>query len=598
MDGGERSSDSRYSATSAGGDTVKVVKQILKRDAGQILIDDDQSARGPSNLLDEVDTETNENTVYEGMVFESEEKAFDRYDEFARKMGFVVRRDKLVKRADGTVRKRVFVCFKQGIRKKDYRYQYVKKERPQVRTNCMARMVIKYEKDDTWVVSNVIYEHNHLLTTPSTYTLRSKRKIVGGQIGEAKDLKEIPLAGGLDCAGQQLGGCEDVEVVREKWALVYGRENVYANMTTTEHGRTISKFMKKFVKRTYSFPEFIARYEKAVESWRQMELHEDFHSTRELPSLFVPAPMLKQAADTYTRVVFEMFLEEYKQWLLCKIEEYGVDGTIYKKGALNEEVYSVAKRVLDNVLIEVESAINATTRKPQEYALQTSLVTQPHNAEENVGEQMIMALENESRSFRLMNGVEIDHRKKKSRTADADSNSGANVNHPQEQGEEEGHSNIASVGNKSNGHRSSSLQLVATPISAPIQYMPAGMSDSAQSLYSIASPKFIRNQNSQGFGPSGFEARPFSTHNTMEASFSQLSNQVSATDGALLLSTCMELPPHNGASGFESSEDSLDSDELQFSLLGDGSYIGLRYGVEGATLSTTASGDDLNKNPF
>ena len=50
--------------------------------------------------------------VYEGMVFYSEEQAYDRYNEYARKVGFSIRRDKYQKRLDGSVRSRIFVCFK------------------------------------------------------------------------------------------------------------------------------------------------------------------------------------------------------------------------------------------------------------------------------------------------------------------------------------------------------------------------------------------------------------------------------------------------------------------------------------------------------
>ncbi|KAF6172926.1 hypothetical protein GIB67_035480 [Kingdonia uniflora] len=84
--------------------------------------------------------------VYEGMVCDSEEDAFKKYNDFTRKVGFNVRKDKIYKRADGSIRNRMFVCFKQGLRKENKRCKNTTKVRNESRTDYKARMIIKMRR--------------------------------------------------------------------------------------------------------------------------------------------------------------------------------------------------------------------------------------------------------------------------------------------------------------------------------------------------------------------------------------------------------------------------------------------------------------------
>ncbi|KAF9625215.1 hypothetical protein IFM89_020801 [Coptis chinensis] len=121
-----------------------------------------------------------ENLLYEGLVFQSEEEAYASYNSYARKMGFSIRKDKIYYRTDRshrTVRRRFFVCFKEGVRKKDKWNGNVKNNRNETRIGCKARMTVLNVKNE-WVVTEVVYEHNYELATPSkTYLLRSQRRV-------------------------------------------------------------------------------------------------------------------------------------------------------------------------------------------------------------------------------------------------------------------------------------------------------------------------------------------------------------------------------------------------------------------------------------
>ncbi|KAF6171968.1 hypothetical protein GIB67_029386 [Kingdonia uniflora] len=164
-----------------------------------------------------VDLSQFNNIVYEWMLYDSEEDAFKKYNEFARKMGCVVRKDKLYKRADESIRSRMFVCFKQGYRKEDKRCKNTTKVRNESRTNCKDRMIIKNENDE-WTISKIVYEHNHVLATPSKaymrdYNSSSSKKIDDEEKDTMKLTKEVSSDKAL------LLSCDDIN---ESWIVDSG----------------------------------------------------------------------------------------------------------------------------------------------------------------------------------------------------------------------------------------------------------------------------------------------------------------------------------------------------------------------------------------
>ncbi|CAL9071935.1 unnamed protein product [Musa textilis] len=127
-----------------------------------------------------------------GMVFHSEDQAYMFYNNYAQRKGFSVRKGHLGRRKDGTIRNRVFLCSNEGARQK-HSTHVTKKPREVVRTNCMARIEYKVSRDGIWVVSKIIYEHNHPLVRPhKAHLLRSHRRIVQSQHDGVSDAVEKP----------------------------------------------------------------------------------------------------------------------------------------------------------------------------------------------------------------------------------------------------------------------------------------------------------------------------------------------------------------------------------------------------------------------
>ncbi|KAJ4962313.1 hypothetical protein NE237_022252 [Protea cynaroides] len=483
-----------------------------------------------------------------GTEFESDEQAYDFYNLYARKIGFSVRKGRSEKTRKGIVRQRTFECSKEGYRRVDRRTLNVRKSRPNTRTGCKARMVVKLTKDGIWLVTEIECEHNHPLATESkAFLLRSQRVKKHEQAANIAtvDNSRISPTEGHACLCEEAGGHEngftkvdyrnhlrikrtrylkegdiqtvleylenkhledpmffhsvqvdqedkvtnffwvdarsvqdyfcfgdvvcfnatyktnsygqpfapfvgvnhhrqaiffgaallldestesfiwlfqtflkamsgqapktiltdqhdaiakavaivmpktchrfclwhiylnaarnlsvaysdhllkrfknaifgpeteeeffsawdgllkefnleenkwlkDLFEIREKWALVYGRESFCADMTTTQQSESTNSFLKKYLKREYNLWQFLKQYEKAMERQRLDELIEDFNSNQSFPILWADVVMLKEAAKEYTGSMYAMFEEEYKRWIACDcdiLEEVGL----------------------------------------------------------------------------------------------------------------------------------------------------------------------------------------------------------------------------------------------------------------------------------
>ncbi|XP_021752421.1 protein FAR1-RELATED SEQUENCE 5-like [Chenopodium quinoa] len=110
----------------------------------------------------------------EGMEFDSEEAAKVFYDDYARKVGFVMRVMSCRRsEVDGRILARRFGCNKEGyclsIRGK---LGQVRKPRASTRGDCKAMILVKFDKSGKWVVTRFVRDHNH----PLVVSLREVRK--------------------------------------------------------------------------------------------------------------------------------------------------------------------------------------------------------------------------------------------------------------------------------------------------------------------------------------------------------------------------------------------------------------------------------------
>ncbi|CAA2969377.1 FAR1-RELATED SEQUENCE 7-like isoform X1 [Olea europaea subsp. europaea] len=130
---------------------------------------------------DDVEAEDNTSQVeggevlepYVGMEFESEGAARSFYNDYARRIGFVVRiMQRRRSEIDGRTLARRLGCNKQGFSASNKgKIGQDKKQRPSAREGCKATILFKVEKSGKWVVTRFVKDHNHpLVVTAHEYS--------------------------------------------------------------------------------------------------------------------------------------------------------------------------------------------------------------------------------------------------------------------------------------------------------------------------------------------------------------------------------------------------------------------------------------------
>lgn len=132
-----------------------------------MAVDSDEGARVESSAGAELAAYEGDTVLepYEGMEFESEDSAKIFYDEYARRLGFVMRVMSCRRsERDGKILARRLGCNKEGhcvsIRGK---FGPVRKPRPSTREGCKAMIHVKYDKSGKWVITKFVKDHNHPL---------------------------------------------------------------------------------------------------------------------------------------------------------------------------------------------------------------------------------------------------------------------------------------------------------------------------------------------------------------------------------------------------------------------------------------------------
>ncbi|KAI3963214.1 hypothetical protein MKX01_030344 [Papaver californicum] len=144
-----------------------------------------------------------------GMVFDSENQAYDYYNAYGRFLGFSIRKSKMVIRKDKTVTRRVFYCSKEGFRCKHPRGDPMR-PRPVTRSGCKARLGIQLQDDGKYSINEFVEEHNHVLAPPSeAHMLRSQRKSQDPQTGSIESILSLVREEAGESPNANQGDCSN-----------------------------------------------------------------------------------------------------------------------------------------------------------------------------------------------------------------------------------------------------------------------------------------------------------------------------------------------------------------------------------------------------
>ncbi|KAJ9189196.1 hypothetical protein P3X46_000520 [Hevea brasiliensis] len=162
--------------------------EIAESSAGQELVlqDSDSIVRGGDSIVE----------PHEGMEFESEDAAKIFYDEYARRVGFVMRVMSCRRsERDGRILARRLGCNKEGycvsIRGK---FGNVRKPRSSTREGCKAMIHVKFDKSGKWVITKFVKDHNHpLVVAPreARQTMSEKDKKIQELTMELRNKKRL-----------------------------------------------------------------------------------------------------------------------------------------------------------------------------------------------------------------------------------------------------------------------------------------------------------------------------------------------------------------------------------------------------------------------
>lgn len=117
---------------------------------------------------------------------------------------------------------------------------------------------------------------------------------------------------------------------RDRWVPVYLSDTFFAQMPTNPNSEIINSFFDGHLNANMTLQEFVAQYERALDTWYEKELEEDVQTMHSKPDLKTKLPIEKQVADIYTRKIFLKFQEEIFEslgYVANKIKEDGAIGT-------------------------------------------------------------------------------------------------------------------------------------------------------------------------------------------------------------------------------------------------------------------------------
>ena len=105
---------------------------------------------------------------------------------------------------------------------------------------------------------------------------------------------------------------DSIYKVKEKWAECYMRDVFSLGVRSTQLSESFNNALKNHLKSDFDIVCFLKHFERTVEDKRAKELESEFEARKKIPRRQMHTPMLLQASEVYTLVIFETFQSEYE----------------------------------------------------------------------------------------------------------------------------------------------------------------------------------------------------------------------------------------------------------------------------------------------
>ena len=97
---------------------------------------------------------------------------------------------------------------------------------------------------------------------------------------------------------------DSIYKVKEKWAECYMRDVFSLGVRSTQLSESFNNALKNHLKSDFHILRFLMHFERTVEVKRIKELQSEFNARKYIPRITTFTPMLVEASEVYTPIIF------------------------------------------------------------------------------------------------------------------------------------------------------------------------------------------------------------------------------------------------------------------------------------------------------
>ncbi|XP_059663701.1 protein FAR1-RELATED SEQUENCE 5-like [Cornus florida] len=99
--------------------------------------------------------------------------------------------------------------------------------------------------------------------------------------------------------------------LRHKWALAFVKHDRSAGMSSTQLSENFNGQLKYYLSRQLILPEFFTHFDRLLSDKQYKEYEDEYGLVERQPELKTKCHILRQAGKVYTKVIFQLFQEEF-----------------------------------------------------------------------------------------------------------------------------------------------------------------------------------------------------------------------------------------------------------------------------------------------
>nr|XP_051227111.1 protein FAR1-RELATED SEQUENCE 5-like [Lolium perenne] len=134
--------------------------------------------------------------------------------------------------------------------------------------------------------------------------------------------------------------------VKEKWAECFMRDVFTLGVRSTQLSESFNNSLKNHLKSDFHIVRFLKHFERTVEDKRNKELQSEFEARKYIPMMKMRTPMLVQASEVFTPIIFEAFQSEYERSIAACAKVLDVDKYVVAIARLHGDLTYEDERIV------------------------------------------------------------------------------------------------------------------------------------------------------------------------------------------------------------------------------------------------------------